>query len=298
MEVKQPLVSIITITRNRGNLIHRAIESILQQTYTNFEHIVVDGASTDNTKDIVTSYNDSRIKYIELPENFSIPKTINIGFANSQGEYITFLDDDDEYLPIKIEKQLNLIQSLPEKYGLVYCWMSYFDDKTKDFIHMHKCELRGNVATNVVSEVNLSGAPTLFFRRSSFELLGGWKDDIGIVSDWELVARACQTYLVDYVPESLVKVYINHGALRMSEKGYYSNNLERLIIFHSYFLSEFKDVFDKYPQKKAWHLYMISRSYFLLGEWKKGWKCYKELLMSRFLMKSLLLPAYCMIKRK
>lgn len=294
----EPLVSIITITRNRGILIHRAIESILNQTYANFEYIIVDGASTDNTKEIVNTYNDSRIKFIGLLENYPIPRTINIGFENSKGDYITFLDDDDEYLPTKIEKQLHLIQELPEKYGFVYCWMSYFDNKTMDFLYTHKAELRGNIFTEIIEKPIISGTPTYFFRRSVFEQIGGWKDGIGIISDWELAARTCQKYLVDYIPESLVKVYVNHESRRMSELGYYNNFLERLITFHSYFLSEFKDIFDKYPLKKIWHLYMISRSYFMLGKWKNGWAFYKELLMYTLTLKILLLPAYCMIKRK
>ena len=128
--MQQPFVSIITITRNRSNFISRAIESILNQTYTNIEYIIVDGASTDNTKEIIESYDDQRIKYIRLSKNCPVVDSIKIGFENSTGDYITFLDDDDEYLNTKIEKQLNLISALPEKYGFVYCWMDYYDQKT------------------------------------------------------------------------------------------------------------------------------------------------------------------------
>ena len=296
--MSKPLVTIITITRNRGALIHRAIESILNQTYGNFEYIIVDGASNDNTKAVVQGYRDNRIKFIELLENYPIPKTINIGFENSNGDYITFLDDDDEYCPTKIEKQLDLILTLPEKYGFVYCWMDYFDDFSNKFLYTHKSELRGYVATEIVERPLLSGTPSYFFRRIVFEQLGGWKDDIGIISDWELAARACQKYYVDYVPESLIKVFINHGKNRMSDLTFYSDILKRKVKFHKYFLTEFKSIFDKYPNKSVWNLFEISRSYFMLGEWKNGWRYYKELLKYNLTIKVLLLPPYCMIKRR
>lgn len=118
--MEQPLVSVITITRNRGKLIGRCIQSVLNQTYKNIEHIVVDGASDDETDEVVASFKDERLKYIKLDSNWSIAKTINYGVAQSAGEFITFLDSDDEYLSTKVEKQLNKIQTLPKEYGMVY----------------------------------------------------------------------------------------------------------------------------------------------------------------------------------
>jgi glycosyltransferase involved in cell wall biosynthesis len=271
----------------------------LSQTYTNIEYIIVDGASSDNTKQIVNRYQDERIKYIYV-EKYGRTLQTKIGFENSTGKYITFLDDDDEYLLTKIEKQVKLFETLSVKYGFVYCWMSYFDNKTNKFLYDHKAELRGNVADMVVEKPIISGSPTLLFRSEVFKELGGsWKENIGLHgSDWELAARACQKYLVDYVPESLVKVYINHGLNRASDKGYFPDLLERKVKYHLYFLSEYKYIFEKYPQKKNWHLFEISRSYFMLNEWKNGWPYYKSLLVNYPTIKVLLLPAYCIIKRK
>jgi len=292
-----PLISIITITRNRGYLISTAISSILQQTYKNIEYIVVNGASTDNTVEIVNSFNDQRIKLINLEKNFSFPQSINIGVNNSSGEYLTFLDDDDEYLPSKIEKQFNLIRNLPQEYGFVYCWMDYFDKKTQNKIKEHHPKLKGFIPDEVVERPIISGTPTLFFRKESFISLGGFKDDIGIISDWELAARACQIYKVDFVPEALVKVYVNHGSKRMSDKYYYKGILTKNIIFHLHFLKEFKNVFDKYPPKKNNHLYSIARSYFLLGKWKQGEHFYKALINNTITVKYILLPFYCFFLR-
>ena len=162
--MEQPLVSVVTVTRNRGNLLRRCICSVLGQTYTNLEHIVVDGASDDNTDEVINSFADRRLKYTKLDTNWPIKETLDYGISLCKGKYITFLDSDDEYVQEKIEKQVKLIESLPDDYGFVYCWMTYYDENTKEVLRIHKTELRGDVAEEVISVPNLSGTPTLMFR--------------------------------------------------------------------------------------------------------------------------------------
>ena len=145
-DMDKPLVTVITITRNRGSLLGRCISSILGQTYKNIEYILVDGASTDNTDNVVASFKDSRLRYIKLEENLDIKTTVDIAIKAARGIYVTFLDSDDEYLPEKVEKQVNFIEQLPLDYGFVYCWMTYFDDKSKKQLKLHKPTLRGMVA--------------------------------------------------------------------------------------------------------------------------------------------------------
>lgn len=101
------LISVITPTYNRGHLISRAIESVLNQTYEKWEYIIVDDASSDNTKEIVESFEDDRIKFIECKENGGNAVARNVGVNAAQGEYIAFLDSDDEYLPVYLEKAYN-----------------------------------------------------------------------------------------------------------------------------------------------------------------------------------------------
>lgn len=292
------MVSIITITYNRANLIHRAIESIRRQTYRNYEHIIVDGASTDDTAEVVSSYGDEKIKYIRLEERGPSLQTLE-GFNVSSGKYITFLDDDDEYLPTKIEKQVELFEQLPDSCGLIYCWMSYYDNNDPvRSVRIHKTKLRGFVGDTVVERPQVSGTPTFMLRREVFGEFGGtWKEGIGLLmSDWELAARICQKYQVDYVPESLVKVYINHGSSRLSS-GFYQDQQERQIIFHRYFLETFASVFEKYPEKRNYHAKVLALSCMMLGRWKEAWPYYKILLSQQLSLKTLLLPSYCIFKR-
>lgn len=292
-----PLVSVITITRNRASLLPRAIKSVLGQTYKNIEYIILDGASTDDTEEVVKKYSDDkRLVYHRFDRNYPIVETLNIGFNQSHGDYITFLDDDDEYLPTKIEKQVNLFSTLDAQYGMVYCWMSYFDSATNKFIKLHNPKVRGMVADEVVERPLVSGTPTMMFRRSTFSSLGGWRDDMGIVSDWELAARCCQKWKVDYVPESLIKIYVNHGYLRMTCTTFNKDKYFATIKFHLLFLQEFSEIFDRYPIKKRYHYKNLIRIYIDLKEWKSAFTYYGKLWKIEPTMKNILFSFYLLAR--
>ena len=97
--MRTPLVSVVLATYNRCDLLHRAINSVLNGTYENLELIIVDDASTDGTPGVVSQYRDPRIRYIRTPENGGVLRARNRGFDLAQGDYVTILDDDDVLLP-------------------------------------------------------------------------------------------------------------------------------------------------------------------------------------------------------
>lgn len=103
------LISVIIPTHNRADLIGRAIESVLRQTYTCFEIIVVDDASTDSTKDVVATFHDKRIRYVKLSSNSGGSIARNTGIDQASGNLIAFLDDDDLWKESKLEEQLPLL---------------------------------------------------------------------------------------------------------------------------------------------------------------------------------------------
>jgi teichuronic acid biosynthesis glycosyltransferase TuaG len=107
-----PLVSIITPAFNSEKFIQETIESVLAQTYQNWEMVIVDDGSKDNTVTLVKTYTetDSRIKLIELKENSGPAVTRNTAIKHSKGRYLAFLDSDDQWLPDKLEKQLQFMQ--------------------------------------------------------------------------------------------------------------------------------------------------------------------------------------------
>lgn len=277
--MNQPLVSIVTITLNRADLINRCIESIQKQTYTNYEHIIVDGNSDDNTEEVVRSYNDSHIKYIKLDKR-GPEVQMRAGSSIAKGKYITFLDDDDEYLPTKIEKQVTLFEKQPADVGLVYCWMTYFRNDSPDIaINVHKTELRGFVGNITPRRPTVTGTPTLMFRTEVFNEFGGAFDDsIGLLmSDWEFVARVTQKYNVDFVPESLVKVYVAHEHAQLTN-GFNQEKFLGRIKFHNHFLTQFSDVFSRNPKYADYHYSQLASIHAILGQRKSAWNFFKKYL--------------------
>ena len=105
----KPKVSVIIPTYNRASLLQEAIDSVLNQTYTNWEVIIVDDASEDNTEKVVKAISDSRVHYIRHSQNKGGADARNTGIDNSQGDYVAFLDSDDIWEPTKLETQLDQI---------------------------------------------------------------------------------------------------------------------------------------------------------------------------------------------
>lgn len=109
--MENDLVSIITPTYNCAKFIGQTIESVLAQTYTNWEMIIVDDASKDNTEEIVKIYNDERIHYIRLKENGGAAVARNCAMQNAKGKYMAFLDSDDLWDENKLKKQLEFMKA-------------------------------------------------------------------------------------------------------------------------------------------------------------------------------------------
>lgn len=130
------LVSVIMPTYNCGRFIKESIDSVLAQTYTNWELIIVDDLSTDNTNDIVLTYTDPRIRYIRNEHNMGAAMTRNRALQEARGRYIAFLDADDMWLQEKLEKQIAFM----EQHGYAFTYHNYIE------IDEHSCPLGVHVS--------------------------------------------------------------------------------------------------------------------------------------------------------
>ena len=120
-----PRISVIVPTYNRARYIRQAIDSVLAQTFQDFEIIVVDDGSTDDTRAVVASYGD-KVRYV-YTENGGVAHARNVGMTNARGQYFAFLDSDDLFYPYMLETEIRLLDSHPDV-GMVYAEMSGFDD--------------------------------------------------------------------------------------------------------------------------------------------------------------------------
>jgi glycosyltransferase involved in cell wall biosynthesis len=166
------LVSIILPTYNRLELLKEAIDSVLKQTYTNLELIVIDDGSSDETRSYVENHLDKRIRFISQ-ENMGRSSARNAGFLECKGELISFIDSDDLYLPNKIEIQVKYLSENPE-YEVMYTAADCFAGSNyESLMHRYNAESCGSIYQEIAAYVPLTIClPTVMFRRVVFETIG------------------------------------------------------------------------------------------------------------------------------
>jgi len=149
--MKKPLVSIMMPAYNAGKYIRRAIESVLVQTYENWELIIVDDCSTDNTYEIAASYKDRRIRIFRNDVNIGPGPSRNEAIKNSRGEWLAYLDADDIWLPERLEKILSVVQNLDDEKYFVTDILTRGFDRDGQLIPWKKDNLINKVDKNVVN---------------------------------------------------------------------------------------------------------------------------------------------------
>ena len=214
LDQELPSVSVIIPTYNRGHLVERAIESVLTQTFQDLAVFVVDDASEDATGRIVRRFNDARLTYLRHSVNRGAGAARNTGLREASGEYVAFLDSDDEWLPTKLEKQLHTFQQGPPNLAVVYTGIRFIDLDTGDFLGTQAPQARGHILdlllrTNVVVGSN----STAMVRRAFLEASGGFDESLPARQDVDLWIRLAKHYSFDYVDEILVHVYVHRDRI-------------------------------------------------------------------------------------
>jgi glycosyltransferase involved in cell wall biosynthesis len=219
------LFSVIIPTYNRANLISLSIESVLNQTFSNWELIVVDDGSTDNTREIVHRYvqYEPRIKYI-YQENAERCVARNNGIKNASGEYICFLDSDDYYLNNRLELLAKTIETSDVKEAAFYTAIR-FEEKGIELFVKDPGPVEGNVFDFLYRAV--IGTPQLCIHK---EILDKNLFDINytVGEDYELLNRIAKQYLLIYFPEQLTVVACEHNGRTADLSSSYLKHIEML----------------------------------------------------------------------
>lgn len=213
-----PTVSVIIPTHNRANLLARSIGSVLSQTFADLECLVIDDASEDETEQVVKRLmeGDSRLRYFRHEIGKYASGARNTGLSIARGRYIAYHDDDDEWFPLKLEKQVALLDKLPMEYGCVYCWADFVDEAGGRITRKHRPSLRGNAYAETLVDNAIGCTPSLLIRQETSEKIGAWNELIRTQVDNEYIIRLCRICKVDFVPEVLVKVNDAHAGKRAS----------------------------------------------------------------------------------
>lgn len=201
-------VSVIIPTYNRGNTIKRAIDSVLRQTYDDFEVIVVDDGSTDDTAQIVNGYEDSRVRYMMTEERHGANHARNIGIQSAMGEYIAFQDSDDVWRENKLERQMQIFGQAPQ-IDVVWCSYLYLAlSGVKQIVPQNnKRERLQTEIKKVLAHGNAIGIPTMIVKRKCFEQIGLFDETLKRFQDWDLCIRLVQKFQFYFMDEILVEAY-------------------------------------------------------------------------------------------
>ncbi|RNF39517.1 glycosyltransferase family 2 protein [Planococcus salinus] len=207
--------SIIIPTYNRAELLKKAVVSLLSQTHQNIEIIIVDDCSTDNTSEVVSRMTDPRILYIKHQTNKGGASARNTGIAHATGEYVGFLDSDDQWLPEKLEKQLQVFRRDPE-IGVVYTGLRVTSESgvLREMIPV----FRGKILSKLLQFNCIDTTSSIIVKKELLDKIGGFDAAFPSCQDWDLYLRLAQITRFDFVQEPLVLFFQHSGERITSNK--------------------------------------------------------------------------------
>jgi len=264
-----PKVSVIIPTRNRKHLVEKAVESVLAQSYQDFELIVVDDGSRDGSGRVLKGY-EGRLTYI-YEENRSRSATRNLGVKKARGKYVAFLDSDDVWMPTKLERQIHLLESDPT-IALVHCLTSVINEKgapCEELIEFHRVHEQRSMKVGfdyatLALECNIFTS-CVVLRREVFLELGGFDEGFDYLEDWDFYLRLAFKYKISVIASPLT-LYRYH--LEQSHKQALTNGRIQVCQKHMNFLEspETKGRFRLARRNLAIHM---GESYFMLSDYAK-----------------------------
>lgn len=197
---EQPLVSVCVPVYNAGDFLQETLESVLNQTYTNIEFLVVDDCSTDNSRDVITSWQkkDNRVKPVFMERNSNVCAAGNAGFERAKGTYVAIIGHDDVWRPDKLEKQVAFLEEHPDT-GACFTWGEVIDENQtivskKNRLIYHAMNADNNSAENwlcqmILDKANWACAPSVCIRKTVLERVGYYRYGLVQLQDYELWLR-------------------------------------------------------------------------------------------------------------
>jgi glycosyltransferase involved in cell wall biosynthesis len=259
-----PKVSVIIPTHNRAGYLGGAIESVLKQTFKDLEVIVVDDNSTDNTAEVVRRFKNRRINYIRKNTNKGPSAARNTGLAAARGKYIAFLDDDDEWVPHKLQKQVELLDKCQPNICGVYSNRLVLDKSTNRVISAspQTNRLRGDLLSQLFigSPIHTS---TVLIRKRCLDEIGLFDETMSYMEDRDLWIRLSLKWAFEYINDPLSIAYVH-------KLGHLSESLAGQTAGREKLLQRYNKLFSK--DRKSWsNLHLVQGAqYCQLKNMKKG----------------------------
>jgi glycosyltransferase involved in cell wall biosynthesis len=265
-----PRVSVILPTYNRARLVSRAIESVLAQTHTDFELIVVDDASTDETPDVIAGINDARLSLHRLQVNGGAAAARNAGVAHARGELLAFIDSDDVWSPRKLEVQLQAMDAAPDRTGLCVCSVRVHRGR-ETFCNRWDDETLGGegALAHIASGVGYA-TPAWLVHREVIDGAGGFDESLPRLQDYELTIRIARAWDICTLSEELVTMHVQPDSLSSSAHRY-AEALEAILERHH-------EVFERFPRGHSHMLFRAGKYHALEGQRREAGRWFRRAL--------------------
>lgn len=220
-----PKVSVIIPSYNHEKYVAEAIQSVLDQTYQDFEIVVTDDGSTDKTVEVIKQFSDSRIKLFVFEENQGACIAANHCIKNAVGEFISLLNSDDAYKPHKLEKQINFLDKNPE-IGAVFSYPEFIDEDSQLITKKHFYQTTFQKPNRTRFEWlnyffyngNCICHPTILIRKECYDIVGLYDPRYAQLPDFDFWIRLCQKYDIHIMPEELIKFRIRNNEANVSSR--------------------------------------------------------------------------------
>lgn len=261
--IKMPKVSVVIPTYNRAHLLSGAINSVLNQTFNDLEIIVIDDGSTDNTRGVLEQYG-SGINYI-YQQRGGRGQVRNTGIKAAKGDYIAFLDDDDIWLPEKLEKQVKFLDANPD-IGLAHTFVELIDaqgyplkEATKKQLQGYKKAAKTGYTYETMSRSCLMFTSTVIVRKECFDKVGFFDPGLEAFEDWDFYLRFALEYRIGTILEPLVRFRIHEAHSTMDE---FTRGRIKVSIKHLNMLKAGSNF--SYPGRLRYNFYMhLANAYYI-----------------------------------
>lgn len=255
MGSEKVVTAIITTYKRSPEIVKRAAQSVLNQSYKNIELIIVDDSpDTYELRKVVREMAISlgnNVRYIPHEKNMGACAARNTGLDNAKGEFVAFLDDDDEWLPEKIEEQLKVIEK-NDNTALVYCGRyTYYAEKDIEELQKTKFH-KGKVFDKLILENFIGSTSFPLIRKNIFKVLGGFDVNMPAAQDYEMWLRISKEFCVDYVRKPLVRYYVHTGEQITKNYGKKLDAYEKLMKKHINYLQQHKKAYSAFFMYSAY----------------------------------------------
>lgn len=202
-----PAISIILPTYKRAHVLGRAIRSILNQTFQDFELIIIDDNSKDGTEEIVRGFNSEKIKYVCQAVKTSPAAARNNGVRLAQGRYVAFLDSDDEWMPDKLTRQFTELEKTPSEVGVIYSRCCLITNNIKTYVPPTWVNPKEGKIFCSLLKMSFVYLQSALVKRECFTRVGLFDENFRVAEDYDLFLRLSKIYHFRYIDEPLVIIY-------------------------------------------------------------------------------------------